>query len=206
MNSPHRRRPGLLRQDTPARVIGLLVLVAIAILIPIKTTAKDQTVERVVTERDVVAAAALPLADQVRRACEAGGLGSSELRVQGACSNATHVTTLTKSIVGPQGPQGLPGPPGPEGTPGPPGPTGPPGESVTGPPGPTGEQGPQGDKGDKGPQGADGTDGQPPAGWLITNADGSTTACSRAEHFDPTAPRYTCATTPPPAAEPAPGP
>lgn len=47
-----------------------------------------------------------------------------------------------------------------------------------------------------------GDDGQPPAGWTTTYPDGSTGSCTRAEDFDPAAPRYACTRSAPPSTDP----
>lgn len=81
-------------------------------------------------------------------------------------------------------------------------------------------RGPQGDQGEpgesppclaeltqcQGAQGEPGLRGEPPVGWTVAEADGSTTSCERAEEFDPTAPRYQCSHGPPPSADPSPPP
>lgn len=101
-------------------------------------------------------------------------------------------------IPGPPGPKGDKGEPGPAGSPAPaitpsPGPAGP-----SGPPGAAGKDGTDGMPGKDGAPGKDGTDGkdgapgQPPAGWTFTDDGGTTYACTPADGFDPTNPRYTC--------------
>lgn len=81
-------------------------------------------------------------------------------------------------------------------------------------------RGPQGDQGEPGKsppclaeatrcQGATGEPGQrgePPVGWTVDEADGSTTTCARVASFDPATPRYRCSHTapPPPSATPSP--
>lgn len=49
-----------------------------------------------------------------------------------------------------------------------------------------------------------GADGQPPAGWTTSYPDGSTGTCTRADPFDPAAPRYTCTRSAPPSTNPPP--
>lgn len=44
----------------------------------------------------------------------------------------------------------------------------------------------------QGATGGQGPRGEPPVGWTVEEADGSITACERAAHFDPAAPRYRC--------------
>ena len=44
----------------------------------------------------------------------------------------------------------------------------------------------------QGATGGQGPRGEPPVGWTVEEADGSTTACERAGNFDPAAPRYRC--------------
>jgi hypothetical protein len=44
----------------------------------------------------------------------------------------------------------------------------------------------------RGATGGQGPRGEPPVGWTVEEADGSTTACERAANFDPAAPRYRC--------------
>ncbi|MGW4525197.1 hypothetical protein [Amycolatopsis sp. NPDC004378] len=70
-----------------------------------------------------------------------------------------------------------------------------------------GPQGVKGEKGDPPPCMADasqcrGADGQPPAGWTTSYPDGSTGTCTRADPFDPAAPRYTCTRSAPPSSDP----
>jgi hypothetical protein len=59
----------------------------------------------------------------------------------------------------------------------------------------------------QGATGAQGQRGEPPVGWTVDEADGSTTTCGRVAPFDPAAPRYRCSHTsppPPPSAQPSP--
>jgi hypothetical protein len=58
----------------------------------------------------------------------------------------------------------------------------------------------QGAPGDPGPR------GEPPVGWTVAEADGSTTTCERAADFSATAPRYRCSHAAPPATSPSPSP
>ena len=44
----------------------------------------------------------------------------------------------------------------------------------------------------QGAAGGQGPRGEPPVGWTVEEADGSTTACERAANFDPATPRYRC--------------
>ncbi len=67
-------------------------------------------------------------------------------------------------------------------------------------------RGPQGDQGEpgksppclaepaqcQGSQGQQGLRGEPPVGWTVEEADGSTTTCQRAADFDTAAPQYRC--------------
>jgi hypothetical protein len=67
-------------------------------------------------------------------------------------------------------------------------------------------RGPRGDQGEpgksppclaepaqcQGAQGQQGLRGEPPVGWTVEEADGSTTTCQRAAEFDPAAPQYRC--------------
>ncbi|HET9256049.1 MAG TPA: hypothetical protein VFO16_12720 [Pseudonocardiaceae bacterium] len=67
-------------------------------------------------------------------------------------------------------------------------------------------KGPRGEKGEPGKsppclaepaqcQGAAGNRGEPPVGWTVEEADGSTTTCQRVANFNATAPRYHCSRT-----------
>lgn len=58
----------------------------------------------------------------------------------------------------------------------------------------------QGAPGEPGPR------GEPPVGWTVDEADGSTTSCERAADFTATAPRYRCSHAAPPTASTAPSP
>ncbi|MGH3942618.1 MAG: hypothetical protein ACRDTG_29145 [Pseudonocardiaceae bacterium] len=66
--------------------------------------------------------------------------------------------------------------------------------------GPAGEPGPPGEAPPclaepaqcQGADGQPGARGEPPVGWTVEEADGSTTACQRETDFDPAAPRYQC--------------
>lgn len=87
---------------------------------------------------------------------------------------------------------------GKDGAPGPTGPAGTPGRGVAG----TQQSGgdlivsyTDGTTQDVGPL-PKGSDGQPPSGWTVTQSDGSSYTCSRADGFDPAHPQYTC-TAPP---------
>lgn len=67
-------------------------------------------------------------------------------------------------------------------------------------------RGPQGEQGEpgqsppclaeptqcQGAAGEQGLRGEPPVGWTVDEADGSTTMCERVADFDPAAPRYRC--------------
>lgn len=63
-----------------------------------------------------------------------------------------------------------------------------------------GLRGPQGEKGEPGksppclaePAQCQGARGEPPIGWTVEEADGSTTTCQRVAQFSVTAPRYHC--------------
>jgi hypothetical protein len=81
-------------------------------------------------------------------------------------------------------------------------------------------RGPQGQQGDpgksppclaepmqcQGAPGERGLRGEPPAGWTVEEADGSTTTCQRVANFDVAAPQYRCshAAPQPPSSEPSP--
>lgn len=100
---------------------------------------------------------------------------------------------------GPAGPEGAQGEPGVDGDPGEVGPPGIQGEAgpsgpsgVDGDPGPSGPQGDTGPVGPEGSQGVQGPQGEPPIGWTVNRADGSTEECQRADPFDPASPQYTC--------------
>jgi hypothetical protein len=113
----------------------------------------------------------------VRQACSAGGTTATELA--SACESANQV--VATPIPGPRGIPGTPGSVGPRGPAGP-----------AGPPGLNGKDGAPGVNGTPGKPGTDGRDGAPPAGWVVSNADGSAIACTRVANFHPTAPRYIC--------------
>jgi hypothetical protein len=100
---------------------------------------------------------------------------------------------------GPAGPEGAQGEPGIDGDPGEVGPPGIQGEAgpsgssgVDGDPGPSGPQGDTGPVGPEGSQGVQGPQGEPPIGWTVNRADGSTEECQRVDPFDPASPQYTC--------------
>ncbi len=81
-------------------------------------------------------------------------------------------------------------------------------------------RGPQGEQGEpgksppclaqptqcRGAPGESGPRGEPPVGWTVDEADGSTTSCERAADFTATAPRYRCSHAAPPTASTAPSP
>lgn len=190
-----------LLRDTTAQIIALcgLMLCVVVTLVGLADSRREQRntqaqVVQVVRERDVTAAQGLTLAEQVKAVCSAGpspGSGWGQ-----ACRTADQV--VATPIPGPPGPRGAPGVPGNAGAPGVPGVSGVPGS--TGPIGPTGPTGPPGIPGVPGTDGKSGADGkpgrpgEPPAGWIATNADGSTTICARAPNFTPIAPHYVCTT------------
>lgn len=174
--------------DRTALGCALIVLVGGAVAIGIgsardhaQVAQSQATVAQVVTERNVVAARSLTLAEQVKQACGRGGAAAVELGM--ACQQAAQVVATPVP-----GPRGITGPAGPRGEPGP-----------TGPAGQTGSAGPVGPQGPPGNDGKPGHNGVPPVDWTISNADGSTTTCTRVRDFRPAQPRYTCATanTPP---------
>lgn len=185
------------KQDRTAQVSALIMLLfgSLATIVSMSSNRHDQESEKalavtaVVAEKNVVAQRGLSLAEQVRAACFAGGGTSEELQRQGACGAADRV--VASPDVGPRGVPGLPGPsglPGRDGTPG--------------QPGFPGSQGPPGMNGRDGRNGKDGVDGHPPAGWIVTNADGTTLTCVRSKDFDPSSPRYACSGSPAPPSEP----
>jgi hypothetical protein len=174
--APRRSPWRWLTQDRPAQIAALVMLVAGAAVTIVdmgdrdaQTSAANDRVTQVSAERDVSVARSLSLAEQVKAACA----GSGAIELGDACHSAEVV--VAQPIPGPRGIPGAPGVSGPQGPPGATGPTGP-----TGPPGKDGTPG------------TDGRNGAPPAGWVIANADGSTTTCARARAFDPTNPRYAC--------------
>jgi hypothetical protein len=185
-------------KDRTARWATLLMLTlgAAATISGVRsdTDAQQVTISRVVTERDATAAQGLSLAEQVRAACANGGPTAAQLG--DACRSAEHVAH--HPVVGPAG---RPGTTGAQGLPGATGPEGPPGPS-----GAAGSPGRDGEDGKAGRDGKDGHPGEPPAGWIVTNADGTTQTCTRVPNFDPSAPRYTCANPVPEPAQPAPVP
>ncbi len=81
-------------------------------------------------------------------------------------------------------------------------------------------RGPRGDQGEpgksppclaqpaqcQGAQGEQGLRGEPPVGWTVEEADGSTTMCQRAAGFDAAAPQYRCSHAAPPSPSPTPTP
>lgn len=81
-------------------------------------------------------------------------------------------------------------------------------------------RGPRGDQGEagksppclaepaqcQGAQGQPGLRGEPPVGWTVEEADGSTTACQRAAEFDAAAPQYRCSHAPSASPSPTPSP
>jgi hypothetical protein len=81
-------------------------------------------------------------------------------------------------------------------------------------------RGPRGDQGEpgksppclaepaqcQGAQGQQGLRGEPPVGWTVEEADGSTTTCQRAAEFDPAAPQYRCSHAASPSPSPTPSP
>lgn len=174
-------------RDRVALACALVVLVGGAVAIGVgsahdhaQVAQSQATVAQVVTERNVVAARSLTLAGQVKQACSRGGTTAAELGV--ACQQAAQV--VATPVPGPRGTQGPAGPRGEPGTAG-----------AAGPPGQTGPAGPQGPAGPPGQDGKPGRNGVPPVDWTISNADGSTTTCTRVHDFRPAQPRYTCATT-----------
>jgi collagen triple helix repeat protein len=188
-----------IRRDITARwaVVVMMVLGTLATVNQLGSERSEGqvTITQLATERDATAAQGLSLAEQVRQACGSGGQTTSQLGT--ACQSAERV--VRDPIPGPTGRPGPTGAVGPPGTSGLPGTVGPPG--ATGPPGANGADGKNGKDGVDGANGKDGKDGkagEPPAGWVVTNTDGSSTTCVRGEGFDSAAPRYTCTTAPAP--------
>jgi Collagen triple helix repeat (20 copies) len=188
-----------MRKDRTAQVATVLMLGlgAFATIFEVSSDKHDleaqktQAVTAVVTEKNVVAQRGLSLAEQVQAACLASGPSSEELQRQGACGAADRV--VASPGIGPRGAPGQPGLPGESGSQGPVGPSGPAGkDGAVGPSGPPGADGADGKSGKDGKDGKNGTDGQPPSGWVVSNADGSTITCVRAKDFSPATPRYTC--------------
>ncbi len=120
-------------------------------------------------QRNAAVAQTLSLAEQVSRACAAGGSGAAELRQVGACRVAAQVQESPipgqAAPAGPRGASGEHGPTGPPGPPGPPGPAGQPGlpglSGEPGSPGSSGDPGQPGRDGDAGPSGPPGPDCPP---------------------------------------------
>jgi len=67
------------------------------------------------------------------------------------------------------------------------------GQTVVGPPG---KDGANGMNGTDGLNGANGAPGEPPVSWTWVSTSGLTRVCTRTDPFDPTAPTYTCSTSP----------
>ncbi|HEY5989644.1 MAG TPA: hypothetical protein VIV12_25170 [Streptosporangiaceae bacterium] len=157
--------------------VGIAVLAIVATLALIYGVNQRETGDASTAEK-------VALAEQVRRACAAGGETARQLG--SACGKATEISqrgetgaTGPAGPVGPRGPQGPVGPRGPQGLaginppcllistrcqgqPGAPGPQGATGSSGdTGPAGPAGEIGPQGIQGVQGDQGIQGPQGDP---------------------------------------------
>jgi hypothetical protein len=163
------------RFEPSYRWTWLFVLISLTgVLAVLAGVAVTLAAGRTEDQRNAAVARSLSLAEQVRRACAAGGSGAVELRQVGACQAAAQVQVSPMS-----GPAGASGEPGPEAPPGPPGPSGPAGQPGTpglpGSPGSPGSPGQPGRDGDAGPPSGPGPDCPPGQSWQpVTWPDGRT--------------------------------
>ena len=176
----------------PRLAILVLAVIALSLGLTLTLTARDEK-----DRADSVAASATSLADLIQKAC---GDGSIPSQYSVVCEEADKVEDeIQREVIrGERGPRGFDGEPGPSGEPGVPGVPGEPG--IAGPTGEPGSNPPCLDEPNR-------CEGEPPIGWTVTKADGSTQTCAREQNFNKDAPFYECTESPPPPpAEPTPTP
>ncbi len=110
-------------------------------------------------EAEKNASVALSLADQVKRACDAGGSSADDLKRAGLCSKADHAASAVTATDPVSALPGEPGPPGASGADGKNGKNG--ANGADGSDGKNGDNGVDGKNGSNGADGKNGEDGQP---------------------------------------------
>lgn len=183
--------------------LACTVLMVLALLfLALKQTSNKHDEQQ---KNDVLQDTSLNLAEQVKRACSAGGETAKALG--SACGQANAIVTQPQIQKGERGIQGRPGLPGPQGTDGKVGPRGQTGArgsagaagakgepgavGAPGAPGEAGPAGPQGEAGPPGAAGADGQDGKPGADGKDAVAPASATCTPNADAT------FTCVFNPP---------